>query len=171
MNDLLPLQMLHNAAKPIINTYLARAYLNMDRFAQDRDSYEVTALAARAELNRDDFLRELARKIEAMGEEAFKYSGMQARLCDAILLDTSMLLVNGIPAGDDSHGDYMPDAAMQIQHLVADGYDGNGFLWFALHADLDGDDDTDLTDNPFDVSFMDNTSSIIFDLNDAIRRL
>lgn len=167
MSDFMPLRMLHNAAKPIINTYLARAYLNMDRFASDRDSYEVTALAARAELARDDFMRELAEKIETMGEEDFKYSGMLPRLCDAILLDTSMLLVNDIPAGDDSHGDYMPDAATQIQHLVADGYDGNGFLWFALHADLDNIDG----DNPYDCFFMDDTSSIIFDLNAAIRAL
>lgn len=169
MNDFLPLQMLHNAAKPLINTYLARAYLNMNRF--DHDSHEVSTLAALAELNRDRFMGKLARKIEDMGEKVFNESSMQARLCDAILLDTSMLLVNDIPAGDDSHGDYMPDAAMQIQHLVADGYDGNGFLWFAIHADLDGDDDTDRTQNSFDVFFMDNTSSIIFDLNDAIRRL
>lgn len=169
MSEFTPLRMLHNAAKPLINTYLARAYLNMR--SVDTDTFEVDSLAARAELIRDDFMRELAEKIETMGEKAFNESHMQARLCDAILLDTTMLLVNDIPAGDDSHGDYMPDAAMQIQHLIADGYDGNGFLWFALHADLDGDDDTDRTQNSFDVFFMDDTSPIIFELNDAIRRL
>lgn len=162
MSDFFPLEMIASTARPVVYNYLGRAFMNQDAF--DDDTMDVRIFANRLALDLET-LNELADKIKAMTEDEFDDSALKRRLCDALILDTSMQLINSIPSGDDDHGDYMPDANNQIGLLIDDGYDGNGFLWFALHADHGGDD---YRANQYDVYFMDCTSDILLRLNRAI---
>lgn len=67
-------------------------------------------------------------------EDAFNAWSGKTAFINALLTDTLGNTQAAITGSDDSWGDYIPDGLSQAQALTDDGYDGNGFTWYALNA-------------------------------------